>query len=143
MCQTTLISQNIVRLGTRSYKYRLETLASSEYRVRSLHKLNHDLDTFYDFLYAQCNSVTETDYKIFGEQFNSMLATLKLLWQTCKRIPKSSGLGNEVEKLRINYSALYELNEDIKYYRIKALKNADCSALLSQASIALKKIAYD
>ena len=72
-----------------------------------------------------------------------MLATLKLLWQTCKRIPKSSGLGNEVEKLRMNYSALYELNEDIKYYRIKALKNADCSALLSQASIALKKIAYD
>lgn len=143
MCQTALISQNIVRLGTRSYRHSLEALAPNEYRVGALRKLNHDLDVFYEFLYAQCNSVTEEDYKFFGEQLNSMLATLKMLWQTCKRMPKSCGISNEAEKLKMNYSALYELNEDIKNYRIKAPKDAEWSALLSQANLALKKLAYD
>lgn len=95
------------------------------------------------FLYSQCNSVTEADYKVFGEQLNSMLATLKLLWQTCKRMPKASGLGNQAEKLKMNYSALYELNEDIKNYRIRAPKDKEWSSLLAQASLALKKVAYD
>lgn len=143
MCQTALISQNIVRLGTRSYCHRLEALVPNEYRVSSLRKLNHDLDSFYEFLYSQCNSVTEADYKVFGEQLNSMLATLKLLWQTCKRMPKASGLGNQAEKLKMNYFALYELNEDIKNYRIKAPKDKEWSSLLSQASLALKKVAYN
>lgn len=66
MCQTTLISQNIVRLGTRSYRHRLEALVPNGDRVSSLRKLNHDLDSFYEFLYSQCNSVTEADYKVFG-----------------------------------------------------------------------------
>lgn len=140
MCQTALISQNIVRLGTRSYRHRLEALAPNEYRVGSLRKLNRDLDSFYDLLYAQCNSVTEADYKVFGEQLCSMLATLKLLWRSCKRMPKSCGIGDEAEKLKMNYSALCELNEDIKNFRIKAPKDEEWSALLSQASLALKRV---
>ena len=140
MCQTALISQNIVRLGTRSYRHRLEALAPNEYRVGSLRKLNRDLDSFYDFLYAQCNSGTEADYKVFGEQLCSMLATLKMLWQSCKKMPKSCGISEEAEKLRMNYSALYELNEDIRTYRIKAPKDEEWSALLSQASLALKRV---
>lgn len=140
MCQTALISQNIVRLGTRSYRHRLEALAPNEYRVGPLRKLNRDLDSFYEFLYAQCNSVTEADYKVFGEQLCSMLATLKMLWQSCKRMPKSCGISDEAEKLKMNYSALYELNEDIKNYRIKAPKDKELSALLSQASLALKMV---
>lgn len=140
MCQTALISQNIVRLGTRSYRHRLEALAPNEYHVGSLRKLNRDLDSFYEFLYAQYNSVTEADYKVFGEQLCSMIATLKMLWQSCKKMPKSCGISNEVEKLKMNYSALYELNEDIKNYRIKAPKDEEWSALLSQASLALKRV---
>lgn len=139
MCQTALISQNIVRLGTRSYRHRLEALVPDEYRVGSLRKLNRDLDSFYEFLYAQCNTVTEADYKVFGEQLCSMLTTLKMLWQSCKKMPKSCGISNEAEKLKMNYSALYELNEDIKNYRIKAPKDKEWSALLSQASLALKR----
>lgn len=143
MCQTALISQNIVRLGTRSYRHRLEALAPNEYRVETLRKLNHDLDSFYDFLYAQCNSITEMDYHIFGEQLNSMLVTLKMLYQTCKRMPKENGMSNEAEKLKKNYSALYELNEDIKNYRINALKDAEWTSLLSDAGSALKMLAHD
>lgn len=138
MCQTALISQSIVRLGTRSYRHRLEALAPNKYRVETLRKLNHDLDSFYDFLYAQCNSITEMDYHIFGEQLKSMLVTLKMLYQTCKRMPKKNGMSHEAEKLKRNYSALYELNEDIKNYRINASKDAEWISLLSDAGSALK-----
>lgn len=143
MNQTALISQHIVRLGTRSYTHLLEVLTLNEYSVGSLRKLNRDLDSFYEFLYVQCNSVTEADYKVFGEQLGSMLVTLKMLWRSCKKMPKSCGISDEAEKLKMNYSALYELNEDIKNYRIKAPKDKEWSALLSQASLALKREFYD
>ena len=56
-------------------------------------------------------------------------------------MPKEYGVKTEAEKLKRNYSALYELNNDIKNYRIKATKDAEWSALLSDASLALKKVA--
>lgn len=141
MCQTAFISQSIVKLGTRSYKHSLEALAPNEYRVGQLRRLNRDLDAFYDFLYSQCNSVTEQDYQVFGKQLASMLTILKSLYTSCKQMPKEYGVSTEAEKLKRNYSALYELNNDIKNYRIKAAKDAEWSALLSDASLALKKIA--
>ena len=50
MCQTAFISQNIVRLGTRSYKHSLEAMVPEEYSVGQLRRLNRDLDTFYEYL---------------------------------------------------------------------------------------------
>ena len=54
---------------------------------------------------------------------------------------KDCGASVEVEKLKMNYNALSELNNDIKNYRIKASKDAEWSLLLSEASSVLKKIA--
>lgn len=143
MCQTATISQCIVRLGTRSYKHSLEVLVPDEYRVSQLRRLNHDLDTFYEFLYSQCNSVTERDYRVFEKQLESMLETLKVLYTSCKRIPKKYGVSDEAEKLRMNYIALYELNSDIKNYRIKASNDSEWATLLSDAGVALKNAAHD
>ena len=141
MCQTAFISQSIVRLGTRSYRHSLEALAPNEYGVSQLRRLNRDLNAFYKFLYSQCNTVTEQDYNVFGQQLTSMLDTLKNLYISCKRMIKDCGASVEVEKLKMNYNALSELNNDIKNYRIKASKDAEWSLLLSEASLALKKIA--
>lgn len=141
MCQTASISQSIVRLGTRSYRHSLEALAPNEYGVSQLRRLNRDLDAFYEFLYSQCNTVTERDYSVFGKQLTSMLNILKSLYISCKQMPKEYGVSAEAERLRRNYSALYELNSDIKNYRIKASKDAEWTALLSDASMAIKKIA--
>ena len=141
MCQTAVISENIVRLGTRTYRHSLEVLAPNEYHVGQLRRLNHDLDAFYEFLYSQCNTITERDYNTFGKQLTSMIGTLKSLYTSCKQIPKEYGIGTEAEKLKRNYSALYELNDDIRKYRIKAPKDAEWTALLSDASQALKKVA--
>jgi len=141
MCQTAFISQSIVKLGTRSYRHSLEALAPNEYRVGQLRRLNRDLDAFYEFLYSQCNTVTERDYSVFGKQLTSMLSILKSLYVSCKQMPKEYGVGAEAEKLKQNYSALYELNNDIKNFRIKALKDTEWTSLLSDASLALKKVA--
>lgn len=141
MCQTAFISQSIVKLGTRSYKHSLEALAPNEYSVGQLRRLNRDLDAFYEFLYSQCNTVTESDYRVFGKQLTSMLSILKVLYVSCRQMPKKYGVSEEAEKLKRNYSALYELNGDIKNYRIKASKDAEWAALLSDASMAIKKIA--
>ena len=141
MCQTAFISQSIVKLGTRSYKHSLEALAPNEYSVGQLRRLNRDLDAFYEFLYSQCNTVTESDYRVFGKQLTSMLSILKVLYVSCRQMPKKYGVSEEAEKLKRNYSALYELNGDIKKYRIKASKDAEWAALLSDASMAIKKIA--
>lgn len=141
MCQTAFISQSIVKLGTRSYKHSLEALAPNEYSVGQLRRLNRDLDAFYEFLYSQCNTVTESDYRVFGKQLTSMLSILKVLYVSCRQMPKKYGVSEEAEKLKRNYSALYELNGDIKNYRIKVSKDAEWAALLSDASMAIKKIA--
>lgn len=141
MCQTAFISRAIVKLGTRSYRHSLEALAPDEYRVGQLRRLNRDLDAFYEFLYGQCNTVTEQDYNVFGKQLVSMLGILESLYSSCKKMPKECGVGAEVEKLKRNYSALYELNSDISRYRVKATKDAEWSALLADAGLAIKKVA--
>ena len=140
MCQTAIISQSIVKLGTRSYKHSLEALAPNEYRVSQLRRLNRDLDAFYEFLYSQYNTITERDYNVFGKQLTSMLNILKMLYVSCKQMPKEYGVSIEAEKLKRNYSALYELNSDIKNYRIKALKDVEWTALLKDAGMAIKKV---
>lgn len=143
MCQTAFISQNIVRLGTRSYKHCLEAMVPEEYSVGQLRRLNRDLDTFCEYLYSQCNDVTESEYKVFEKQLDSMLTTLRALYMTCKKMPSECGVVDEAEKLRMNYVALYELNNDIKNYRINAPKDTEWTALLSDAGNALKNIAHD
>lgn len=140
MCQTTFISQSIVKLGTRSYRHSLEALVPNEYGVSQLYRLNRDLDAFYEFLYSQCNTITEQDYNVFGRQLTSMLNTLKNLYVSCKRMFKGQGASAEIERLKMNYNALCELNNDIKNYRIKASKDAEWTSLLSDASLALKSI---
>lgn len=140
MCQTAFISQSIVRLGTRSYRHSLEALEPGEYHVSQLRRLNRDLDAFYDFLYSQINTVTERDYNVFGKQLVSMLNTLAMLYASCKQMPEEYGIGAEAEKLRMNHSALSELNSDIRNYRVKASKDEEWSGLLSEAGLALQNV---
>ena len=141
MCQTSFISQNIVKLGTRSYRHSLEALVPEEYRVGQLRRLNHDLNAFYELLYSQCNTITERDYRVFGRQLTSMLGILKTLYASCRQMPKECGVGAEAEKLKRNYAALSELNNDIKTYRIQAPKDAEWTSLLSEAGMAVGKVA--
>ncbi|MDE6337800.1 MAG: hypothetical protein K2L34_14655 [Muribaculaceae bacterium] len=141
MCQTALISDKIVRLGTRSFKQRLEVVAGNEYSVTKLSRLNRSLDDFYEFLYTQINSVTQEDYKIFGPQLSILLSTLKDLYKTCQSLPKSWGFATETDKLGRNYSALYEVENDLRTFKKCNSATPEMSKLLSKAGIALKQLA--
>ena len=119
MCQTTLISDNIVRLSTRSYRQRLDAVVRNQYKVSQLARLNRDLDNFYELLYSQWNTVTKDDYAVFGPQLQIMLNTLRELYNTCKKLSDIPNFDKETEKLGMNYSAIFEINSDIKNFRIK------------------------
>lgn len=140
MCQTTLISDNIVRLSTRSYRQRLDAVVRNQYKVSQLARLNRDLDNFYELLYSQWNTVTKDDYAVFGPQLQIMLNTLRELYNTCKKLSDIPNFDKETEKLGMNYSAIFEINSDIKNFRIKVQYDDDWTLLLKQASDVVKSI---
>ena len=47
-----------------------------------------------------------------------LIQTVKQLYDACRKLPKEMGLKDEIRKLGMNYSALYELNSDIVNFRI-------------------------
>lgn len=134
MCQAVLISNNISRLSTRSYQHRQEVVTPAPYRASQLARLNRDLNNLYELLYDQWRTVTEEDYKLFGGQFNLLLETLKGLYQSVKKLPKSMGLTTEAENLEMNYSALYEVNSDIQNFCIKLPKNQRFQLAMAEAA---------
>ena len=132
MCQTGLISRNVLRLSRRSYNHRLEVATPNTYRVSQLMKLNRELDNLCELIYSEWRTVTEEDYRVFGGQFQIMLQTLKQLYESCRKQQKQMNLGDEVKKLGMNYSALNELNSDIVNFSIKLPKNQTMKQLLTQ-----------
>ena len=140
MCQATLILNSIVRLSTRLYRHRLVAVARNQYKVSQLARLNCDLNNFYELLYSQWNTVTKDYYAVFGPQLQIMLNTLRELYNTCKKLSDIPNFDKETEKLGMNYSAIFEINSDIKNFRIKEQHDDDWARLLKQASDVVKSI---
>lgn len=138
MCEATLISNKIVRLGTRSYQQMMETMTPDSYSVAQLSRLNRDLELFYETLYNQWNTITEEEYKTFGGQLVVMLQTLKELYQACKRIGNKN-LDKQIELLEMNYSAIYEVNSDIVNFRINLPKDERFKRVMEEASKRINK----
>ena len=134
MCEATLISNKIVRLGTRSYQQMMETMTPDSYSVAQLSRLNRDLGIFYEMLYNQWNAITEEEYNTFGNQLVVMLQTLKDLYLACKRIGGNKNLDKQVELLGMNYSAICEVNNDIVNFRIKLPKDDGFKKVMEEAA---------
>ncbi len=139
MCQTALISNNIVRLGTRAYRQRMEALASCAPTSRQLSLLISDLDTFYNLLYDQYSTITKSDYEIFGVQFTELLETLKELISTLHKIKGNSDIAIKIQKLEMSYSALYELNSDIVNFKLNPVDD-ELLAIMASASKAIDNL---
>ena len=90
-------------------------------------------------VYDQFNEITPDDYKIIEPQLLLLLNTLKGLCNTYKKIHSSDRLSKEIEVLGRNYSAIYELNSDIKNFRVRKMSPALSSAL-KRASAAMKRL---
>ena len=129
MCQTSLISRNIARLSARSFERNLEAVSGVGTTHTKLVRLNNALNRLYEMVYDQFNEITPDDYKIIEPQLLLLLNTLKGLCNTYKKIHSSDRLSKEIEVLGRNYSAIYELNSDIKNFRVKKMSPALSSAL--------------
>ena len=134
MCQTALIADNIARLSMRSYRHRQEVATPDAYRASQLVRLNRALGSLCELLYDQWQTVTEDDYRRFGGQLQHLIETLRGLYQSIRRLPKSMGLAVEAERLEENYSDLRELNSDIINFRIRLPKNERLQQLMAEAS---------
>lgn len=139
MCQTAIISNTVARLGRRSYAHRMELAIPGRYSIAQLSRLNRELDHLYELIYDDWETITEQDYAIFGGQLSLLVKTLKSLYDDCRKFVSDQGMRNEIERLGMNYAALYELNSDIVNYRIKAPRNAELQSMLSKASAVLNQ----
>lgn len=95
-----------------------------------LARLNRELDALYELIYDDWRSITERDYSVFGGQLVILVKTVKQLYEECRRIPGNMVQKEEVERLGMNYSALYELNSDIVNFCIKMPKNQEMKRLM-------------
>lgn len=112
----------------------MEVVTPNQYRASQLARLNRELDNLYELIYDQWRTVTEEDYRQFGGQFQLLLETLKGLYQSVRKLPKSMGLSQEAENLEMNYSALYEVNSDIVNFCIKLPQNERFQKAMVEAS---------
>lgn len=141
MCQRTLISKNIANISTRSFERNLEAISGVDISLSKLSRLNGSIDALYEILYRQFNEIDRTDYMILGPQIKFLLKTIKDLYSTYKKIDIKDPIKREVNRLWNNYSALYELNDDLERFRIKRQDtSADLSASFQRASSIMSKI---
>ena len=139
MCQTALISKSIVRISARSFEQNLEAVSGASVTHNKLIRLNNALDRLYETIYDQFNDITPDDYKIIEPQLLLLLNTLKGLCNTYKKMRTSGKHSEEIAKLGRNYSALYELNCDIKNFRVKKI-TPELSCLLGKVDEAMKML---
>lgn len=130
MCEVGLITRRVVRLSRRSFNHRIEVATPGSYQKSQLTRLNHELDSLYETIYDDWTTITEDDYKVFGAQFHLLIQTVKQLYDACRKLPKEMGLKDEIRKLGMNYSALYELNSDIVNFRINLPKSEEMKSTL-------------
>lgn len=139
MQQTASISKSIVRISARSFEHNVEAVSGSGITHNKLIRLNNALDKLYDAIYKQFNVITSEDYKLIEPQLMLLLNTLRGLNKTYKRLRISKPVSDEVAALGRNYSAIYELNSDIKNFRIKKI-SPELSRALHRASDAMNLI---
>ena len=139
MCQATVISSTVKRLGRRSYTHRMEVATPGGYSESQLARLNRELDGLYELIYEDWGTITEQDYAVFGGQLELLVKTIKQLYDDCRRSDARCQMKDELERLGMNYSALHELNSDIVNFRVKAPRNAKLQLMMSKASKVLNR----
>ncbi len=138
MCQTGVISRNIARISSRSFEHNLEAVTGKTITHNKLRRLNNALDSLYELIYSQFNSITAEDYKLIGPQLSLLLNTLKGLRTTYKGMRSDREISEELVSLGRNYSALYELNSDIRQFRISRKLSPCLSTALDNATSAMQ-----
>lgn len=124
MCQTEVISKSIVYLSKKSFAQRLNIL-SPQVTIQKgiLTRLNNQLDELYDMLYGCYPEITEADYKFLNPYLSVLIRTLKELHEAYKKYTLDEGIKMANERLKMNISAIEEINHDIRDFKINIYQN--------------------
>lgn len=123
MCQTAVISKDIVRIGRRSFDRRMR-LASPLFveKQGEMTRILNEVDRLSNRLHDEFITITEDDYRMFGPELKIVISTLKALRRESLSRPELRRFDN---RMREQILDLEELNHDIVEFRIKALKNKE------------------
>ena len=134
----TLI-QNITQTGSRLYLYRMLTVGHNTPDLDKLSVLNKKLDTIYRKIYHYQPTISSEDTDQITGRLSILLSTVKDLIKSLKGYASEK----EVENLRMNYSALYELNSDLENFKSQTSDLSELHHLLSQASETLSTVTVE
>ena len=109
------------------------------YNAAQLSRLNRELSSLYELIHKDWDTITEQDYAVFGGQLTLLVNTVKQLYNDCRKSLLHRDMREELERLEMNYSSLYELNSDIVNYRIKAPRNIALQEMMVKASEVLNR----
>lgn len=118
MCQTAIISDKIIKVGTKTFELRISAYDGITYNANKLRRLNNNINQFCKILYDQYESVTATDYNVFKDQLNLLISNIDKLIQTYTNIAIPSEVKRETEKLSLHNSELKEIQYDIEHFKL-------------------------
>jgi len=140
MCQATIISRRIGRIGRHSFDRRMR-MASPLFVEKNgeLARLLNEVDKLSERLHEEFSTISEEDYRMFGPELKIVISTLKdLRRESLSR----RELNTYNERLREQIADLEELDHDIRAFRVEAPKNEKLKQVLgSLASLDLSKFA--
>ena len=121
MCHPEIISQEIGRIGHRSFDRRMR-MASPMFTEKrgEMTRLLNEADSLCNQLHEAFQTISPEDYAIFGPRLRIVIATLKALMQESQN---QSSFTCYEERMKRQISDLEELEHDIKVFRVDAQKN--------------------
>ena len=140
MCHPEIISQEIGRIGHRSFDRRMR-MASPMFTEKrgEMTRLLNEVDSLCNQLHETFQTISPEDYAIFGPMLRIVIAKLKALKQESQN--QSSFTCHEV-RIEQQLSDLEELEHDIKVFRVDAQKNESLKkAMADVAKLDFSKLA--
>ena len=132
MCETQVISRHIGRIGRRSFDRRMRIASPMFVEKRGeLARLLNEVDKLSDRLHEEFPTISEDDYRMFGQELKVLISTLRDLRQE-SLVRKELKPYND--RMRQQIADLEELDHDIKVFRVDAPKNKELQATMALLS---------
>ena len=132
MCETQVISRHIGRIGRRSFDRRMRIASPMFVEKRGeLARLLNEVDKLSDRLHEEFPTISEDDYRMFGQELKVLISTLRDLRQE-SLVRKELKPYND--RMRQQIADLEEIDHDIKVFRVDAPKNKELQATMALLS---------
>ena len=138
MCQITMISHHIGRIGRRSFDRRMR-IASPLFveKQGELPRLLNEVDKLSARLHDEFPTISEADYRVFGPELKIVISTLKSLHRESQSRHELKAYN---DRMRQQIVDLEELDHDIRVFRVDAPQNQELQqSLTSLSSLDLSK----